>query len=221
MMITRGVYLEGSNQPVSVRSYYDRTSETAQFHIFNNRNNASINGNNFIVPDGTVLTARSNTNLSTRTSRNGDRFTMIVQSPAQYSGAVIEGFVSNPNRSSRIAGRSEMNLIYETIRMPNDRTYRFAGITQNVKVRSGQQVRIDNENTFESRNQTSRTLGRTAAGSGAGALLGALLGGGEGAATGAAIGAGTGIGSVYLQGPYDLELRSGTEFIIRASAPRR
>ena len=33
MMVTRGVYLEGLNRPVEVKSYYDRTSEIAQFNI--------------------------------------------------------------------------------------------------------------------------------------------------------------------------------------------
>lgn len=220
MMVTRGVYLEGLNQPVQVKSYYDRTSETAQFNIFNNRGNISVNySNDFIVPNNTTIVATSTTELSTRTSRHGDRFTMVVQTPSQYRGATIEGFVSNPNRSGRVAGRSEMNLNYETIRMPNGRTYRFAGITENVRLRSGGDVRVDNENSIESSSQTNRTLTRTAVGAGVGALLGALLGGGDGAAVGAALGAGTGVGSVYLQGRYDLELPSGTEFVIRASAP--
>jgi hypothetical protein len=220
MMVTRGVYLEGLNQPVQVKSYYDRTSETAQFNIFNNRGNIPVNySNDFIVPNNTTIVATSTTELSTRTSRHGDRFTMTVQSPSQYRGATIEGFVSNPNRSGRVAGRSEMNLNYETIRMPNGRTYRFAGITENVRLRSGGDVRVDNENSIESSSQTNRTLTRTAVGAGVGALLGALLGGGDGAAVGAALGAGTGVGSVYLQGRYDLELPSGTEFVIRASAP--
>ncbi|HEX6125263.1 MAG TPA: hypothetical protein VFZ23_07800 [Pyrinomonadaceae bacterium] len=220
MMVTRGVYLEGLNQPVQVKSYYDRTSETAQFNIFNNRGNISVNySNDFIVPNNTTIVATSTTELSTRTSKHGDRFTMVVQTPSQYRGATIEGFVSNPNRSGRVAGRSEMNLNYETIRMPNGRTYRFAGITENVRLRSGGDVRVDNENSIESSSQTNRTLTRTAVGAGVGALLGALLGGGDGAAVGAALGAGTGVGSVYLQGRYDLELPSGTEFVIRASAP--
>lgn len=222
LMVTRGVFLEGLNRPIEVKSYYDRTSEIAQFDIFSNRRNTAINySNDFIVPNDTRIVAASTTNLSTRTSRHGDRFTMIVRSPSEYREATIEGFVSNPNRSGRIAGRSEMNLNYETIRMPNGRTYRFEGITENVHVRSERNVRIDNENTIETSSQTNRTVERTAVGAGIGALLGALLGGGDGAAVGAALGAGTGIGSVYLQGPYHLELVRGTEFTIRATSPIR
>jgi len=53
-----------------------------------------------------------------------------------------------------------------------------------------------------------------------GAIIGAIGGGGKGAAIGAAVGAGVGAGSVYVQGRDDLELRSGTEMTIRASAPQ-
>jgi hypothetical protein len=220
MMVTRGVYLEGLNKAVEVRSYYDRTSPVAQFDLFRNGNTASTN--NFILPRNTVLIATSNTMLSTRTARDGDRFTMTVRSPSQYAGAVIEGYVTNTSRSGRVAGRAEMNLNYETIRMPNNQVYRFAGITENVRATSGEAVRIDNEGTLkEDDSQTTRTVGRAAIGTGIGALLGALLGGGDGAAIGAAVGAGTGVGSVYVQGRDDLELPSGSEFTIRASSPRR
>ena len=47
-------------------------------------------------------------------------------------------------------------------------------------------------------------------------MIGAVAGGGKGAVIGAAVGAGAGAGSVFIQGRNDLELRSGTEFRIRA-----
>ena len=113
-----------------------------------------------------------------------------------------------------------MTLNYETIRF-NNRTYRFAGVTESVRPVSGESVRIDNEGTLEERNnQTNQTIERTAIGAGVGAILGALLGGGQGAAIGAGIGAGAGVGSIYIQGRDDLILTNGAEFTIRASAPR-
>ncbi len=222
MLVTRRVYAEGLRRHVEVKSYYNRTDATARFNLVNRNSNVSVNSHDdFIVPDSTMLVAVLNTNLSTRTTRDGDRFSMTVRRPAQYAGAVIEGFVSNPNRSGGVTGRSEMTLNYETIRF-NDRTYRFAGITDGVRPASGERVRIDNEGTLEERrSRTNQTVGRTAIGAGVGAILGAILGGGEGAAIGAGIGAGAGIGSIYIQGRDDLELTSGAEFTIRASAPPR
>ena len=221
MIVTRRVFAEGLSQFVEVKSYYDRTSETAQFNLVNSDPNVSAGlNNNFIVPDSTAIVATLNTNLSTGSTRDGDRFSMTVRQPSGYAGAVIEGFVSNPNRSGRVTGRSEMTLNYETIRF-NNQTYRFAGVTESVRPVSGESVRVDNEGTLEDRdNRTNQTVGRTAIGAGVGAILGALLGGGQGATIGAGVGAGAGIGSIFIQGRDDLTLTSGAEFTIRASAPR-
>ena len=52
-----------------------------------------------------------------------------------------------------------------------------------------------------------------------GGIIGAIAGGGSGAAVGAAVGAGAGAGTVVLQGRDNLELMSGTEFSITATAP--
>ncbi len=221
MLVTRSLYAEGLNQTVQVKSYYDRTDDQARFNIYNNSSpvytgtTANVN-NNFYVPDNTILVAALNENLSTKTAKDGDRFTMIVRSPNQYSGAIIEGYVSNANRSGRISGRSEINLNYETIRLSNNQTYRFAGITDSVRTTSGDTIRVDNEGAVQDSNQTNQTIGRTAIGTGIGAILGAILGGGKGAV----VGAGAGAGSVYVQGRDDLELQNGAEFTIRASSPR-
>ena len=225
MMVTRSLYAESLNERIEAKSYYDRTDDRAQFNIYNNQpiytgTNTNVN-NNFYIPDNTVLVAAINNNLSTKTAKDGDRFSMIVRSPSQFAGAVIEGYVSNANRSGRVSGRSELSLNYETIRLSNNQTYRFAGITQSVLNNSGERVQVDNEGTVqETNNQTNQTVGRTAIGTGIGAILGAILGGGKGAAIGAVVGAGAGAGSIFIQGRDDLEISNGAEFTIRASSPR-
>ncbi len=228
MLVTRSLYAEGLNETVKVNSYYDRTDNRAQFNIYGNNTpiytgtntNTNVNSS-FYIPDNTVLVAAINSNLSTKTSKDGDRFSMIVRSPSQYAGAIVEGYVSNANRSGRITGRSELSLNYETIRLLNNQTYRFAGVTQSVTNNAGETVQVDNEGTVqETNNQTNQTIGRTAIGTGVGAILGAILGGGKGAAIGAVLGAGAGAGSIFVQGRDDLEISNGAEFTIRASAPR-
>lgn len=223
MLVTRSIYAESLSQPVMVKSYYDRVENTARFNIYNNGNVGGTSGigsnGTFFVPNNLMLIASLNRDLSTKTARDGDRFTMTVRSPSQYAGAVIEGYISDPSRSGRISGRSEVTLNYETIRL-NNQTYRFAGVTENVRTVSGENVRIDNEGTVrDGDNQTNQTIGRTAIGAGIGALLGAIISGGDGAAIGAAVGGGAGIGSVYIQGRDDLELMIGAEFTIRSSGP--
>ncbi|MEJ7709931.1 MAG: hypothetical protein WKF84_08740 [Pyrinomonadaceae bacterium] len=55
--------------------------------------------------------------LTTRQSREGDRFTLRVRDPAQYDGAVIEGYVSGLASGGRVTGRSQMTLNFERIRL--------------------------------------------------------------------------------------------------------
>ncbi|MBD0371572.1 MAG: hypothetical protein ICV60_12100 [Pyrinomonadaceae bacterium] len=227
LRVTRRVTVEGLYQPVVVQSIYERTSDVAQLDIYNGSSptygnyptNTTANGT-FIVPDNTQIIAVLNSDLTTQNAREGDRFTMTVRSPAEFDGAVIEGYVSNVNRSGRVSGRSEMTLNFDSIRMRNGSTYRFAGVVESVRTLSGETVRVDNEGAVRDSNQTNRTVQRTAIGTAVGAIIGAIAGGGKGAAIGAAIGAGAGAGSVYAQGRDDLELRNGTELTIRASSPR-
>jgi hypothetical protein len=181
----------------------------------------TTSGGEFVIPNGTQLVAVLNTNLSTQAARDNDRFTMTVRSPGQYEGATIEGYVTNVDRGGRVTGRADMTLNFDSIRMRDGRTYRFAGILDSVRTPDGQNVRIDNEGAVrEGNSQTTRTVQRAAIGTAVGAIIGAIAGGGKGAAIGAVVGAGAGAGSVYVQGRNDLELNTGTEVTLRATGPR-
>jgi len=145
---------------------------------------------------------------------------MTVRSPGQYEGATIEGSVTSIDRGGRISGRSQMTLDFDTIRLRDGRSYRFAGILESVRMPNGDVVRVDNEGAVRESDQTNKTIQRTAIGTAVGAIIGAIAGGGKGAAIGAIVGAGAGAGSVYVQGRNDLELTAGTEMTVRATGPR-
>jgi uncharacterized protein YcfJ len=114
-----------------------------------------------------------------------------------------------------------MSFAFEVIRLRNSRVYDFTGYIESVRAPNDDAVRVDTEGVVQDdTGQTGRTVTRTGIGAAIGAVIGAVTGGGKGAAIGAAIGAGAGAGSVFIQGRSDLELTSGTEFRIRASAPR-
>ena len=227
LFVTRRVSDINLSQPVTVRSVYTRTADVAQFDIYNGAQGypttggyGNTNSDVFVIPNNTTLVAMLNTDLTTANAHEGDRFTMTVRDPAQYDGATIEGTVGRVNRSGRISGRSEMALNFETIRLRDGSSYRFAGIIESVRTANGESVRVDNEGAVQendSRGQT--TAQRAAIGTAVGAIIGAIAGGGKGAAIGAIIGAGGGAGSVYVQGADDLELRNGTEVTIRATGP--
>lgn len=223
LRVTRRIYAERLSQPVVVSSVYDRTSNTAQLNLYQGRND-NVGSNrprgSFYVPNGTQLVAVLNNNLSTKDAREGDRFSLIVRSPSQYDGAVIEGVVTNVENSGRLTGRSQLSLDFESIRLRNGNSYPFAGYIESIRTPNGEDVRVDNEGSVkEDDSQTQRTVTRTGIGAALGAIIGAIAGGGKGAAIGAAIGAGAGAGSVFIQGRDSLDLTSGTQMTIRASAP--
>ena len=225
LLVTRTLYSDRLSQPVMVRTYYDRTADVAQLNVYDtNRENSNVGQGqatgSFVVPDGTQLVAVLNNDLSTQNVREGDRFTMTVRSTGQYDGATIEGSVLNVERSGRVTGRSQMTFDFDTIRLRDGRSYRFAGIMESVRMPNGDVVRVDNEGAVRDSDQTKQTVTRTAIGTAVGAIIGAIAGGGKGAAIGAVIGAGAGAGSVYIQGRDDLNLTAGTEVTIRATGPR-
>jgi len=225
LLVTRTLYSDRINQPVTVRTYYDRTSDVAQLNIYEtNREDTNVGGGgavgSFIVPNGTQIVGVLNTDLNTQNVRDGDRFTMTVRSPGQFEGATIEGHVTSVDRGGRVTGRSEMTINFDTIRMRNGQSYSFAGILESVRTPDGEVVRVDNEGAVRENNQTKTTVTRTAIGTAVGAIIGAIAGGGKGAAIGAVIGAGAGAGSVYVQGRNDLQLEPGTEITVRATGPQ-
>jgi hypothetical protein len=223
LRVTRRIYTERLAQPIVVSSVYGRSSDVAQLDLYNGRRDNSDNNTNreFYVPNGTELAAILNNNLSTKEAREGDRFSLTVQSPSQYDGAVIEGLVTEVKRSGRLTGRAEMSFDFERIRLRNGATYPFSGYIESIRTPNGEDVRVDNEGSVrEKDSQTGRTVTRTGIGAALGAIIGAIAGGGSGAAIGAAIGAGAGAGSVFIQGRDSLDLRSGTMMTIQSSAPR-
>ena len=224
LRVIRRVYLENRNETVTVASVYDKINESAQFSSIDNYNGNNNNNNNngtvndFLVPNGTQVTASLNNLVSTKDSQIGDRFSMTVNSPSSYNGAVIEGRVAQADKSGRVSGRANVSLEFDTIRY-NGRTYRFAGVIDNVRAANGDDVGINNEGTVRDSNQTTKTVTRAGIGAGIGAIIGAIIGGGEGAAIGAGVGAGAGAGSVLIGGRDNIELGQGSQFSITASSP--
>ena len=225
LRVTRRLYLENQNQTITVNSVYDKTDQTARWDniIYQNNyptgnTNGGTTSNDYIIANNTAMIATLDAPLSTKNLRDGDRFTMTVTSPSQYQGAIIEGRV-NAQKSGVVSGRANLTLDFDTIRLTNGTTYRFAGIVDRVRQPNGDNVSVNNEGTVRDSNQTTKTVTRAGIGAALGAIIGAIAGGGQGAAIGAGIGAGAGAGSVILQGRDNLDLATGSEFSITATAP--
>ena len=221
LKVTRRVYLENQNTTVTAASVYDRTSQSPQWNTGNYPAYPNDNTNSgYIIPNNTAIVATLDSPLSTKTAADGDRFSMTVISPSQYTGAVIEGTVVG-QKSGVVSGRATMSLTFNTIRMLDGRTYTFAGIVDQVRGTNGDTVSVNNEGQIQDKNQTKTTVVRAGVGTALGAIIGAIAGGGKGAAIGAVIGGGAGAGTVVLQGRDNLELATGTQFSITAAAPAK
>ncbi len=221
MNVTRRIYIENSNETITVSSVYDRTSNSAQWSTVNTgpAYGGTTGGiNDFYIPNGTRLTAVLRSTINTRASQIGDRFTMEVTSPGQYRGAMLEGRVAEAERSGRVTGRANISLDFDTLRM-NGQTYRFAGIIDSVTAANGDNVSVNNEGTVRDGSQTTQTVARAGIGAILGAVIGAIAGGGQGAAIGAGVGAGAGAGSVLISGRDNLELGPGSTVSLTATAP--
>jgi hypothetical protein len=231
LRVTRRVYLENTNTAVTATSVYDKTTNVAQWSAIGSGNydgntNGNINTDNntgnlndFVVPGNTRITAVLRNAIDTKVIQNGDRFQLEVTSPSQYRGAIIEGRIANADQSGRVSGRANLSMEFDTIRLNNGQTYRFAGFIDSIRDANGDNVQVNSEGTVRDSNQTTRTVTRAGIGAALGAIIGAVAGGGQGAAIGAAVGAGAGAGTVILQGRDNIELGQGSEFGITASAP--
>ncbi|MDQ4122610.1 MAG: hypothetical protein M3209_14320 [Acidobacteriota bacterium] len=229
LRVERRLYADFLRQPVVVQSFYTKNSELAQLDIYDRPSDlprdtttgTTTASSDYVVNNGTVLSATLNETISTKEANDRDRFSMTVESPAEFRGAIIEGYISGIARSGKVTGRSQLTFNFETIRTRDGKIHNFAGFVEAIRTPGGETVKVDNEGTAQGDNQGKTTATRGAIGAGVGAIIGAIAGGGKGAAIGAIIGGGAGAGSVYIEGRDDLNLTSGSEITIRASAPNR
>ena len=222
LRIRREIFSDRLSQPVVVNSVYDRTSAAPQWNIYRGSTaRTDVNSGEFIMNNGETVVAVLDNDLTTKQAKQGDRFTMTVRDNGQYNGAVIEGTVGTVNQGGKLTGRSGMTLDFDTIRLRNGQTYKFAGILTSVRSQNGDTIKVDNEGNAQGDNQTTQTVTRAGIGTAIGAIIGAIAGGGKGAAIGGVIGAAGGAGSVYVTGKDNLDLPAGTELTVRSGAPGR
>ncbi|PYS92627.1 MAG: hypothetical protein DMF62_00185 [Acidobacteria bacterium] len=222
LVVTKRIYIENQNQTVTVRSVYDRVSDNADWTAVNagtvSNGGGQTGAYDFYIPNGTSLNATLNSNVTTRGTQIGDHFTMTVNSPGQYRGAIIDGHIAEARSSQTYSGRARISMEFDTISM-NGRTYRFAGVIDSVTAANGDRITVNNEGAIRDSNQTTQAVTRAGIGAVIGGIIGAIAGGGSGAAIGAGVGAGVGAGSVLITGRDTIDLTSGSTFNITAYAP--
>ncbi|HVF47130.1 MAG TPA: hypothetical protein VNA17_06160 [Pyrinomonadaceae bacterium] len=174
---------------------------------------------NYVVPNGTLISGVLENEINTKVSQNNDRFRLTVQSPNEFRGASVEGYISGVGSSGTVTGRSNVTFHFERITLRNGQTYDFAGNLQDIRTVDGKTVKIDNEGTAKGDSQTNTTAKRGGIGAGIGAIIGAIAGGAKGAAIGAILGGGAGAGSVIVQGSDNIRLLPGSTISVTSSSP--
>jgi hypothetical protein len=232
--IPTGLARRGASQQREVQAVEPQTNPAAQPQTTPD-DDAIVNrsGNNYpsngtatsgpmLIPHDTFLIVEIESSLSTDASQRGDRFQARVIEPAQYQGAIIEGRVTRVKRPGRVKGVAELQLSFEQIRMPDNRSGNFgAEVVEVVPTGRDDQAEVDREGGVRGRDSTKDDVAKVGATTGIGALIGLIAGGAKGAAIGAAIGGSVGAGGVLSTRGKDIRLDRGQQLKLRTSTDAR
>ena len=175
-----------------------------------------------LIPADTRVSIELLSPISTATAQKQDKFSCKVLTPAEYSGAIVEGHIRSVKRSGKANKDSKIDLAFDRIVLVDGRLANFnATVVEVFDVPSaGDQGRADNEGLIRNKSTTVKTsIKRAAMGAMIGALVGGVVAGGQGAAVGAAIGAGLGVTTTLATKGPDLEFKAGTQFTVVTNGP--
>lgn len=166
------------------------------------------------IPVGTMMNARLNQTLGTRSNRVGDRFTATITEPVLTrndeivvpSGATVTGHVTGLHEATIDGSGAVIRLAFDDL-MIDGRRYPFDAAISSVDA-SGQ-----------STGSTSSTVRSAATGAAAGAVLGAIISGGDldKIITGGLLGAAAGTVISLGRGDVESVLREGSTLRIRST----
>ncbi len=214
LQVTRRLYNDALSQPVTLRTVYRRTAETADWGLSDRNTPSSVQTEGNLVPDGLSIVARLEQNVNLENARDDDPITLVVRNAPrpELEGATIEGYV----RTSKSNANRGVIIRFDQIRLRNGRYSDFDGVIEKMVGPNGQAVRYDGEQSTAGDGQTRQAVERGAIGAAVGAIVGAILGGGKGAAVGAVVGGGGAAATVLMGEAGQTQLLRGTEFTIRS-----
>ena len=173
----------------------------------------------YTVETGTVMRARMNSTISSKTAVVGSTFTSTVTEPVYSStgvvviptGSTLTGRVTSVRKAAKGGEPGQIDVSFVSVRLPNGRTRSINGSL--TELESGK-TRSDNEGTASAGKMKNRKVIFIGGGAAGGAVLGAIVGGGKATAIGAILGAGAGfLGERFMKGS-EAEVKSGTEFSV-------
>ncbi|MFT3744434.1 MAG: hypothetical protein QM785_09065 [Pyrinomonadaceae bacterium] len=171
----------------------------------------------YTVDSGTIMRARMNSTISSKTAAVGNTFTSTITEPVYGNGGVVviptgstlTARITNVKKAAKGGEPGQIDASFVSVKLPNGRTRSINGSLTDLE--SGK-TKSDNEGSATGEKMKNRKIIFIGGGAAGGAVLGAIAGGGKATAIGAIIGAGAGfLGERFLKGP-EAEVKSGTEF---------
>ena len=171
-----------------------------------------------LIPTDTELIVELLDDLNTDRNREGDRFTARVVSPAEISGAMVEGRISKIRKPGRLKRRSEMLLSFDRIVLNENRWSNFNAILTEVLPVKGDNVkRVDSEGTAVGKSSYKDDGIKVGGATGAGIVTGAIIAGPVGAGVGAAVGAAFGVGAVVVERGKHIRLNKSQQLRVKTA----
>lgn len=198
-------------------TYSDSTTKTSP-GTFVKTTFTPVSDATIIIPRDTELILELQESMTTKTVKEGDKFTAKIISPTEISGAMVEGHVAKVTKPGRIKRRSEMQLSFNRIILTQDRWSNFdALLTEVLPVRGDNIKRVDNEGLAQGKRSYKEDAIKIGAATGTGVTIGAIAGGPVGAAVGAGIGAAFGVGAVVIERGKHINLNPNQQLRVRTS----
>ncbi|HEY4380445.1 MAG TPA: hypothetical protein VGN01_08880 [Acidobacteriaceae bacterium] len=175
------------------------------------------------IPEGTLVKAKLREDLSTLTTRAGEKFTAEVMEPVMRDGRVIvppgsvmEGRVTWVRGGKRIGGPAAIHLEPRTITLPDGGQYVLRA--RAIDTDQWDSTNVDNEGTISKTDHSKRTAAMISLSAGSGMAAGAMLGGLPGAVIGAGVGAGVST-VVWLKQDHQAQLPKDLGVIFSLTEP--
>lgn len=176
------------------------------------------------LAEGTKIVFTLNDTLSTKTNRQGDRFSGVVSRSVRVGddvvipeGSVVRGVISRVKRPGRIKGRAELSLRFDEIELPDGTRLDLAASLTDLD--ESEKETVTEEGQVKGQGSKKRDAATVGAAAGIGTAIGAIAGGGKGAAIGAGSGAAIGAGAVLLTRGKHIKIKRGSELAIQLDRP--
>lgn len=173
----------------------------------------------YTVAAGKRIRVRMNQELSSKTAKVGDQFTVTVREPVYSTtgaivipeGSEIVGRVDAVTPAAKKGKPGSLDVSFVRVSLPNGTKRVISGSLTEL---NADDAKSDEEGTARGDKMKHRKVIWYGGGAAGGAILGAAIGGGKGALIGGLLGAGGGfLGERYTKGE-EAKVETGTEFTV-------